>query len=55
MRTFRRLKALLLSRKLFRNWLPAGIRYYLIGRGLVGGGITVRFRCGDGRVYVLSP
>jgi len=50
----RNIKILLASRKLFRNWFSAGIRYYLIGRGLVGGGITVRFRCG-GRVYVLSP
>ena len=27
----------------------------MIERGLVDGSITVRFRCGDGRVYVLSP
>ena len=51
----RRIKVLLASRELFRNWLSAGIRYYLIGRGLVDGSITARFRCGDGRVYVLSP
>jgi len=40
---------------LFRNWLSAGIRYYLIERGLVDGSITARFRCGGERVYVLSP
>jgi hypothetical protein len=36
---FRRLRILLASRKLFRNWLPAGIRYYLIKVSLlrVGG------------------
>jgi len=51
----RRLRVLLASRNLFRNWLSAGIRYYLIERGLVDGSITARFRCGDGRVYVLSP
>jgi len=51
----RNIKILLASRKLFRNWPPAGIRYYLIERGLIDGSITVRFRCGDGRVYVLSP
>jgi len=51
----RRLRVLLASRKLFRNWFSAGIRYYLIEHGLVDGNITVRFRCGDGKVYVLSP
>jgi FkbM family methyltransferase len=51
----RRLRVLLASRNLFRNWLFAGIRYYLIERGLVDGSITARFRCGDGGVYVLSP
>jgi hypothetical protein len=35
MRAFHRLRVLLLSRKLFRNWLPAGIRYYLIKVGLL--------------------
>jgi len=51
----RRLRVLLASRKLFSNWLSAGIRYYLIERGLIDGSITARFRCGDGRMYVLSP
>jgi FkbM family methyltransferase len=31
----RNFKALINSKKLFRNWLSAGIRYYLIKRGLV--------------------
>jgi len=51
----RRLRVLLASRKLFSNWLSAGIRYYLIERGLVDGSIAARFRCGGERVYVLSP
>jgi hypothetical protein len=51
----RRLRVLLASRKLFHNWLPAGIRYYLIKHGLVDRNITARFRCGGERVYVLSP
>jgi FkbM family methyltransferase len=50
-----RLRVLLMRRKLFRNWLSASIRYYLIRHGFIDGSITVRFRCGDGRVYVLSP
>jgi len=43
----RRLKVLLTSRKLFRNWLPAGVRYYLTKVGLLrvdGIGVV----CGDG-------
>ena len=51
----RRLKVLLTSRNLFCNWFSVGIKYYLIKHGLVDGSITARFRCGDGRVYVLSP
>jgi len=31
----RNFKALINSKKLFRNWLSTGIRYYLIKRGLV--------------------
>jgi len=50
-----RLRVFLASRKLFRNWLSAGIRYYLIKHGLIDGNITARFRCGGERVYVLSP
>jgi len=51
----RRLRVLLASRILFRNWLSAGIKYYLIRHGLVDESITARFRCGYGGVYVLSP
>jgi FkbM family methyltransferase len=51
----RRLRVLLASRKLFHNWFSAGIRYYLIRHDFIDGNITVRFRCGDGKVYVLSP
>jgi FkbM family methyltransferase len=48
MRAFHRLRVLLLSRKLFRNWLPAGIRYYLIKVGLLRvGGIEVVCRDGS--------
>ena len=43
---------MLTSKGLFRNWLSAGIRYYLIMRGLVCGSITVK--CNDVK-YVLSP
>jgi FkbM family methyltransferase len=51
----REFKVFVSSRGLFRNWFSAGIRYYLIKRGLVDGSITARFRCGDGWVHVLSP
>jgi len=34
-RHLRRLKALLASRKLFRNWLSAGVKYYLVKGGLL--------------------
>jgi FkbM family methyltransferase len=37
MYTIRRLKVLFTSRGLFRNWLPAGIRYYLAKRGVFHG------------------
>jgi hypothetical protein len=43
----RRLKVLLTSRKLFRNWFSAGVRYYLTKVGLLrvdGIGVV----CGDG-------
>jgi len=44
-------KILIASRRLFRNWLSAAIKYYLIKHGLVRGNITVK--C-DGNVC-LSP
>jgi len=34
-RHLRRLRALLASRKLFRNWLSAGVKYYLVKGGLL--------------------
>jgi len=40
------------SRKLFKNWLSAGIKYYLIRRGLFRGNIVVK--CCDKR-YKLHP
>ena len=35
MDVIRRLKVLLASRKLFRNWFSAGIRYYLVKGGFL--------------------
>jgi len=53
MKILRMLKALLTSRHLFSNWLLAGVRYFLMKRGLVReGSITVK--CRD-RVYMLRP
>jgi len=34
----RRLRVLLASRKLFRNWLSAGIKYYLVKGGFLRAG-----------------
>ena len=48
----RDLRVALTSRRLFKNWLSAGFRYFLIKRGLVGGLVTVK--CG-GVSYKLSP
>jgi hypothetical protein len=53
MRISRKLKALLTSRNLFSNWLSAGVRYFLVKRGLVKGGY-VTVKCRD-RVYMLKP
>ena len=53
MSIIRRLKVLLASRNLFHNWLSAGIRYYLINRGLVNGDIDVKFKCNNNN-YILS-
>jgi FkbM family methyltransferase len=49
LRTF---KVLIASRRLFSNWLSAGIRYYLVKHSMIKGGITVK--CSN-RKYVLSP
>jgi hypothetical protein len=43
----RRFKILLASRKLFRNWLSAGIRYYLVKGGFLRAG-DIEVVCGDG-------
>jgi len=53
MNIIRRFKVLLASRNLFHNWLSAGIRYYLINRGLVNGDIDVKFKCNNNN-YILS-
>jgi len=50
--SIRKLYRILVSRHLFRNWLSAGFRYFLVRRGLAKGFITVR--CGNS-VYRLSP
>jgi len=42
---FRRVHVGLGSRRLFRNWLSAGIKYYLVKHGLAKGNIIVK--CGD--------
>jgi FkbM family methyltransferase len=46
------LKVLLTSRNLFSNWLSAGIRYFLVKRGMLRGRIDVR--CGSAE-YLLQP
>jgi len=51
-RLIRRLMVLISSRRLFSNWLLAGVKYYLTRHGVFKGGIMVK--CG-GKKYVLSP
>jgi len=46
-RSLRRLRALLRSRKLFRNWLSAGVKYWLIKGGVLHDDYIEVF-CGDG-------
>jgi hypothetical protein len=53
MRIFKMLKVLLTSRHLFSNWLFAGVRYFLMKRGLVKEG-SIAVKCRD-RVYMLKP
>jgi len=48
----RMFKVLIASRRLFSNWLSAGIRYYLVKHSMIKGGITVK--CSN-RKYALSP
>ncbi|MEZ0346220.1 MAG: FkbM family methyltransferase [Infirmifilum sp.] len=47
----RRLRALLRSRTLFRNWLSLGFKYYLMKRGLIDRGNLVA-RCRGGELAV---
>jgi len=51
MNIIRKFKVLINSRKLFKNWLSAGIKYYLVKYGLIKDGINIR--CND-REYILS-
>jgi FkbM family methyltransferase len=48
---FRRLKVLIASRDLFRNWLLAGVKYFLVKHGLLKGDVIVK--CDD--VITLNP
>jgi len=48
----RRLEVLFASRRLFSNWLLAGIKYYLVERGFIRGDIVVK--CGN-KGYRLDP
>jgi FkbM family methyltransferase len=48
----RRLEVLFASRRLFSNWLLAGIKYYLIKRGFIRGDIVVK--CSN-KGYRLDP
>jgi FkbM family methyltransferase len=48
----RRLEVLFASRRLFSNWLLAGIKYYLVKRGFIRGDIVVK--CGN-KGYRLDP
>jgi FkbM family methyltransferase len=49
----RKLKILVSSRKLFKNWLSASVKYYLIKYGLVKGNVII-VKCRN-KNYVLSP
>ena len=49
---FRRLRVALSTRRLFKNWLGAAIKYLLIKHGLANGLVTVK--CNDS-TYRLSP
>jgi FkbM family methyltransferase len=52
MSMFRRLKVLIASRDLFRNWLLAGVKYFLVKHGLLKGDVIVK--CDDD-VVTLNP
>ncbi len=53
MSTLRRIKVLLASRKLFRNWFLVGIRYYLTKLGLIHS-INIKVICKDGSRSIIS-
>ena len=48
----RKLRVLITSRRLFNNWLQAGIKYYLIKLGIFKDNIAIK--CGS-KEYVLNP
>jgi FkbM family methyltransferase len=52
MSVLRKIKVLIASRKLFNNWLSAGIKYYLIRYDIFKG--SIKIKCCDNE-YVLSP
>lgn len=52
MSIIRKFKVLINSRKLFKNWLSAGIKYYLVKHGLSKSNITVK--CCNGK-FILNP
>jgi len=52
MKIFRMIKVLFTSRHLFSNGLSAGIKYFLMKRGMLRGRINVR--CGSAE-YLLKP
>jgi hypothetical protein len=49
---FHRLKYILKSKDLFQNWLSAGIKFYLIEKGLIKDDIVIK--C-DNNVFILDP
>ena len=46
------IKAIIASKKLFKNWILAAIKYLLIKYGLVKGNVTIK--C-NGKAYTLTP
>ena len=52
MSIIRKLKVLLASRKLFRNWFSAGLKYYLSKYGLVAN--HIKLKCDNDKEYTLT-
>ena len=48
----RKFRAFLKSRELFRNWLSAGLKYYLSKYGLVAN--HIKLKCDNDREYTLT-